>query len=102
MVLLTSGLLCLAASARAVTWLTTQGARIGGAAVVASARIEQLRAACAGAGAGQATSGVFTERWTVAASGPLRSVTLNVSFPDPRGPRGAAFAAVLWCAPASP
>ena len=79
-VLLAAGLLAISASGRAMQQLDLLGGRTAGAAEVAASRIAALRAdACAGPGAGLAT-GTFDERWTVAASGSLRSVRLDVSF----------------------
>lgn len=79
-VLLAMGLLAIAASGRAMQQLDVLGGRTAGAAEVAASRFAALRAAaCAHPGAGAAV-GTFDERWSVVASGSLRSVALDVSF----------------------
>lgn len=103
MVLLTIGLLCLAASARSVTRLTSQGALVGQAAAVVASRMERLRAgACDALAGGSATSGSFTERWTVDPSGPVRTVTIMVSYPAGVGMRYDTLAGVITCDEAGP
>lgn len=99
MVLLTIGVLCLAASARSVTRLTSQGARVGQAAIVVASRLERLRAgACdALAGGGSAISGPFTERWTVEASGAVGTVTITVSYPDGAVMRYDTLGGIITC-----
>lgn len=99
MVLLTIGVLCLAASARAVTRLTSQGARVGHAATVVASRLERLRAgACdALAAGGSATSGPFTERWTVEAAGTVRTVTITVTYPDGAAMRYDTLGGIITC-----
>ncbi|MBI1723748.1 MAG: prepilin-type N-terminal cleavage/methylation domain-containing protein [Gemmatimonadetes bacterium] len=100
MVILTVGVLGVAASARLVTQMTGSGGRYGGSSVVASSRFEQLRAGdCATLTAGSATTGKYSESWTVAPSGLLRTVTLTISYNDGRGTRSAVFATTISCAP---
>jgi prepilin-type N-terminal cleavage/methylation domain-containing protein len=79
-VLLAAGLLTISASGRAMQQLDLLGARTAGAAEVAASRIAALRtAACAGPSTGLA-AGMYDERWSVTASGSLRSMALDVSF----------------------
>ncbi|MDP3775538.1 MAG: prepilin-type N-terminal cleavage/methylation domain-containing protein [Gemmatimonadales bacterium] len=100
MIILTVGVLGLAASARYVTQMTGSGGRYGASSVVASSRFEQLRAGgCAALAAGSATTGKYSESWAIAVSGLLRTVTLTISYNDGRGTRSAVFATTISCAP---
>lgn len=100
MVILTVGILGLAASATVVTRMTGRGGRYGGSASVASARFERLRAtACASLASGEATTGKYSESWTVTSSGLLRKVSLTVSYPDGSSTRSDRFASTISCAP---
>ncbi|MEK6610292.1 MAG: prepilin-type N-terminal cleavage/methylation domain-containing protein [Gemmatimonadota bacterium] len=100
MIILTVGVLGLAASARYVTSMTGQGGRFGGSAAVASTRFEQLRAtSCATLAAGSATTGKYSESWTVTASGLLRTVTETVSYNNGSSLRSDVFASTISCAP---
>lgn len=100
MIILTVGVLGLAASARYVTSMTGQGGRFGGSAAVASTRFEQLRAtSCATLADGSATTGKYSESWTVTASGLLRTVTETVSYNNGSSRRSDVFASTISCAP---
>lgn len=103
MVILTVGVLGVAASARLVTQMTGSGGRYGGSSVVASSRFERLRAGvCATLAGGSATTGKYSESWTVTISGAsnlLRTVTLTISYNDGRSTRSAVFATTISCAP---
>lgn len=101
MVVLTVGVLGVAASARLVTQMSGSGGRFGGSAAVASSRFEQLRGgACNAIASGSATTGRYTERWVVTTSGMLRSITLTVSYNNGKsGVRSDAFATTVSCAP---
>jgi len=79
-VLLAVGLLAISASFHAAQQLDLLGGRTALGAEVAASRIAALRAApCAGPLSGTAT-GLLDERWSVGASGSLRSVVLDVTF----------------------
>lgn len=100
MMILTVGVLGLAASARYVTSMTGQGGRYGGSSSVANARLEQLRAtSCATLAAGSAETGKYSEAWTVTASGQLRTVTETVSYNNGRARRSDVFATTISCIP---
>ena len=98
-VLLAAGLLAVSASGRAMQQLGLLGGRTAGAADVAASRVASLRAdACAGPATGTAT-GTFDERWSVAASGSLRSVALDVSFMAGNRSRTVHYEAAWRCEP---
>jgi prepilin-type N-terminal cleavage/methylation domain-containing protein len=100
LVILTVGVLGLAASARVVTQMTGSGGRYGGAAAVASSRFEQLRAAdCATLTGGSATTGRYTETWTVTSVSLLRVIELTVSYNDGTSTRSSTYATTISCAP---
>ena len=93
MVILTVGVLALAASAGAISRLSAEGGRSSEAATVASSRLERLRATtCANMVSGSATSGPISEVWrvTTPSAAPFaREITLVVSYPYGRGTRSA-------------
>jgi len=94
------GVVALGASAGAVTRMTTLGNRTAGAAAVAASRIEVLRATpCATMAGGTATTGKFTESWTVTSVGTLlRAVTVTVSYSTGSTTRPASFTTQISCA----
>jgi hypothetical protein len=95
---LTVGVLALAGTAAAVSRMVAWGQRLGGSGVAAQARLEALRAGgCASLGDGRDSVGRYRLRWSVATAGPLRSLTLTVSYPNGRGDRNDVFEAVAWC-----
>ncbi len=97
-VLLTVGVLALEGTALAVERMVTEGERLSGVAAAAGARLEMLRAAgCGAPGEAAATDGRYALRWTVAGSGPLRPVSLAVTYRDGRGPRTELVESVTWC-----
>jgi prepilin-type N-terminal cleavage/methylation domain-containing protein len=99
MVVLTVGVLGLAASAAQVTRMTGQGGRFSGSAAVAESRLEQLRAGgCAGLAAGSATTGKYSESWTVTTAGLLRVVTVTVTYNDVGRQRNDDFISTISCA----
>lgn len=101
MVILTVGVLGLAASARAVSSLTTEGGRMSGAAAAASSQFEMLRAGTCSTmagGTGTAADG-YSLSWTVATSGLLKQVTLAVSYSTGRKIRSTTFVTYISCAP---
>jgi prepilin-type N-terminal cleavage/methylation domain-containing protein len=99
--ILTVGVLGLAASAGTITRLTAEGGRAGAAAAVAEARFERLRATdCASLASGSATSGKFTETWRITSPTPLlRTVEVAVSYSHGRGTRTLTFTSQISCAP---
>jgi prepilin-type N-terminal cleavage/methylation domain-containing protein len=101
MVILTVGVLGIAASSGAITRMTAEGGRGGGSAAVAESRIETIMATpCASiTSTGSATAGKFTESWTVTTSGLLRTVTETVTYPTGRSTRSATYVAYKSCAP---
>ena len=100
MLILTVGVMGLAASATSITRMTGEGGRTGGAAAVASSRFELLRAtACASLASGTATSGKYSESWTVSSSGQLVTVAETVTYVRGRASRSAVFTTYISCAP---
>jgi prepilin-type N-terminal cleavage/methylation domain-containing protein len=101
MVILTVGVLGLAASSAAITKMSSEGGRSGGSAAVAESRIEALSATpCANiASSGSATTGKFTESWTVTTASLLKTVTVTVSYPSGRATRTSTYVAYISCAP---
>ena len=102
MIILTVGVLGLAASAGAVSRLSSEGVRSSGAAALSGAKLEELRATpCANLANGTQTTGAYTLTWTIATSGFIRTVTLVVSYRHGRGTRNATYVTELSCAPLS-
>lgn len=100
MVILVVGVLGLAASARLVTSMTGKGGRYGGSASVASSRFETLRATtCANLAAGSATTGKYSESWTIDTNGLLKTINLTIAYPDGNATRTAKFTTMISCAP---
>lgn len=102
MVILTIGVLGLAASARAVARLSAEGGQMSGAAAAASSKLEELRASadCSSlaGGSGTAADG-YSLSWTVTTSGLLKEVTLTVSYSTGTRTRSTAFVTYISCAP---
>jgi prepilin-type N-terminal cleavage/methylation domain-containing protein len=101
MIILTVGVLGMAASTTAITRMTSQGALTGNAAAVAGSRFDVLRATPCGslAASGTATAKKFNESWTVTTSGNLRMVIDSVTYVASRNTRTNAFSTVISCAP---
>lgn len=101
--ILAVGVIALAMSAGAITKMTTQGGRTGGAASVASSRFEILRATpCASLASGNATTGRYTERWVVTTVNTnLRTAAVQVSYNTGTTTRSATFTTRINCAPAA-
>jgi prepilin-type N-terminal cleavage/methylation domain-containing protein len=97
--ILTVGILGLAATAGQVTKMVAWGGRYGASAVVASAQLEQLRATpCASLVAGTATKGIYSLSWTVTASGTaLRTMTLTITYPNGRSTRSDVYETYRSC-----
>ena len=87
--ILTVGILGLAAAAGNVQRMVGWGGRFGASAALANTQLETLRATpCASlAASGTATKGIYSLSWTVTTSGNLRIFTLTVSFPNGRSTR---------------
>ena len=103
LVLLTIGVLGLAAASRSVVRMTSEAARIGAATALASARVERLRAGpCPGIAAGTAVAGALTENWSVTAAGEARIVSVTVTYGTGAGPRTRTLTAAIACAPVAP
>jgi prepilin-type N-terminal cleavage/methylation domain-containing protein len=101
MVILTVGVMGLAASSTAITKMTEQGGRSGGSAIAAASLFDSLRAtSCASLGAsGSATAGKFSHRWTVTTTGLMRTVVDTVTYAGTPFTRRSAYATWLSCAP---
>ncbi len=87
--ILTVGILGLAAAAGNVQRMVGWGGRFGASAAVANAELEQLRAtSCAALGtSGTATKGIYSLSWTITTSGNLMTYTLTVTYPNGRSTR---------------
>ena len=98
MVILTIGVVGLAASTTAITRLTGQGGLTGNSAAVAASRFDVLRATpCAYLAGGTATTGKFGEKWSVATVSNLRNVIDSVTYTASRRTRTSVFSTVLSC-----
>jgi prepilin-type N-terminal cleavage/methylation domain-containing protein len=98
-VILTAGILALAATSGAVVRLTSQGGRMGGSSLVAEGRFELLRAtACASLASGSTVEAPYTVVWTVVTSGNLRTIGLTVSYPTGRRTRSDSYSTTISCA----
>lgn len=97
--ILTVGILGLAATAGGVQRMVGWGARFSGSAAVANAKLEQLRGTpCSSlAASGTATQGIYDLSWTVASSGNLRTFSLSVSYPNGRSTRVETFETQRSC-----
>lgn len=100
LVILTVGVLGLAASARVVTQMTGSGGRYGSASSVAASRFEQLRAGeCTDIANGSATTGRYAETWTVTTTGQLRVVILTITYNDGTSSRSTSYSTSVSCVP---
>jgi len=98
-VILTTGVLALAATSGGVVRLTSQGGRLGGSSILAEGRFELLRATtCASLASGSTVEGPYTAVWTVATSGSLRTVGLTVSYATGRATRTDSYSTTISCA----
>ncbi len=96
--ILTVGILGLAASAGQVTKMTGWGQRFGGSAVVAASRLEELRATpCTALANGTTTSGRYTIAWTITANGTLRDMVVTVTYNNGRATRTDTFESYRSC-----
>ncbi len=95
---LTIGILGLAASAGQVTKMTGWGQRYGGSAVVAASQLEQLRATpCTSLANGNTTSGRYAVTWTITANGTLRDMVVTVTYNNGRATRTDTFESFRSC-----
>lgn len=98
MVILTVGVLGVTASARMVTQMTGSGGRYGGSAAVASSRFEILRAStCTTLANGTATTGKYSESWTIATAGQLKTVTLTITYNNGTTTRSDVYSSSISC-----
>jgi prepilin-type N-terminal cleavage/methylation domain-containing protein len=97
--ILTVGILGLAATAGQVQRMVGWGGRYGASASLANAQLETLRATpCASlAASGTVTRGIYTLSWTVVASGQLRTFTLTVAYPNGRSTRSDTYETQRSC-----
>lgn len=103
MVILTVGVLGLAASSAAVGRLTTEGSRMAGAAIAASSKFEELRAGgCTLTSNGSDTApGGYARTWTIVTSGNKETITLAVSYSNGRQTRNTTYISELSCLPSA-
>lgn len=101
MVILCVGVLAIAASSAAITRMSAEGGRSGGSAAVAESRIEALTATpCASMStSGSATTGKFTETWTVTTANLLKTISVSVTYTTGRATRTSTYVAYVSCAP---
>ena len=109
-VILTTGVLALAATSANVIRLTSLGNRLGGSAVIAEGRLELLRSqaapttptnACASLTSGSTVEGPYTETWTVttpSGAAVLRNVVLTVAYQTGRSTRTDTYSTTISCA----
>jgi prepilin-type N-terminal cleavage/methylation domain-containing protein len=99
MVILTIGVLGLAASAAAVGRLTTEGARMSGAANASASKIEEMRSmSCTVLASGSDTApGGYGRRWVVEAGSDKYIVTMTVSYTNGRQTRTTVYVAEVAC-----
>jgi len=96
--MVTVGLIALAATAGAVARMAGQGQRRGGAGIAAASRLEVLRSGgCASLAGGRDSAGAYLLQWTVTTQGAVRTIQLAVGYPDGRDVRSDRFEAVEWC-----
>jgi prepilin-type N-terminal cleavage/methylation domain-containing protein len=101
MVILTVGVLGIAAASGYITKMSAEGGRNSGSAAVAESRIELITGTpCASiVSTGSATVGRYTETWSVTTSGLLRTITETVSYNMGRATRSSTYVAYMSCAP---
>lgn len=105
MLILTTGLLAIAAGAGSVYRMLGSGRRSTLVSSIAQARLETLRRdanrtapRCTALTAGSATqSGGITERWLITTSGNTRIITEIVTQPTPRGTSMDTVIAIIEC-----
>ena len=98
MIILSVGIIGMAASTSAITRMTGQGALSGASAAVAVSRFDQLRAtACGSQAGGTATTGKFSEKWTVSTSGNIVNVIDSITYISSRRSRTDAYSTILSC-----
>jgi len=102
MIILTVGVLGLAASTTAIQNMTQQGGMTSGSASVAAARFDLMRSTpCASLASGTATTGKFRESWTVTTANQLRTVADTITFVASRRSRTVGFTTAISCVAAS-
>lgn len=100
-IILSVGIIGLATTAALVTRMVAQGQRYSEAAQLANKRFELLRASeCDSLSAGSATSGNFTERWTITTignNGNSRRLQVLVVSPTGESFRTDSFSTTRYC-----
>lgn len=88
-VLLSVGILALTGTSGAIARMTGLGRHASASAILASSRLERLRAApcLPGVTAGSAPAGRFREQWTATPAGTGRALRVIVSYDDGRRAR---------------
>ncbi len=98
MIILSVGIIGLAASTTAIQNMTQQGGMTSGSASVAAARFDVLRSTpCASMASGTATTGKFRESWTVTTVNQLRTVADTITFIANRRTRTVGFTSAISC-----
>ncbi len=103
MLILTIGVLGLAASSSTIVRMSSSGSRSAESASLANARLDILRMTpCATLGAGTEANGGYTLTWRVTTNATfslLRDVLLVVSYNEPGASRNATYETQVSCAP---
>ena len=98
-VLFSVGILALTGTSGAIARMTGLGRHASASAILASSRLERLRAApcLPGATAGSASGGRFFEQWTAAPDGAGRALRVIVSYDDGRRERADTYETRATC-----
>jgi prepilin-type N-terminal cleavage/methylation domain-containing protein len=99
LLLLTTGLLALSASATVVAYELRAGRRAERAATVAASRLEALRASTCRGSAGVEDAGGLSVSWTVTPRGSRATATVTVSYMERGALRSHRFVGGFPCAP---
>ena len=102
MMILTVGVLGLAASAAAVGRLTTLGVQQARASNAAMSKIEELRSkgnCTTMAGGSDTWPGGYSRSWTTSLSGNTQTVTITVTYSTSRKTRTSTFVSQISCLP---
>lgn len=100
-IILTTGVLALAATSASVVRMATQSGRLSASVVAAEGRLENLRTTdCTTLSNGTSTDGIYSLAWTVTSTGVLRTIVITVTYPVPmgRGTRSDTYTSAIACA----